>query len=597
MMTRKSYHKIIFRTYLGTLVLWGLICAVVEACMCWDFRIPGMDEHLLLPMLSTSRLVLTVSGLLFVLPALCTWALQTLVRITNNLEALTEEERTKSFVERLSRTQLFLPISLATLVFPVLQTQHICDSTFIPGMDFYSFAAFNFLAAWLLTLLFQCIARIRKSGRKALAIIGFILLGITYEIAATTYIFRRSEPTYIYFERRNSVEYPDGCDDEGSQSVYDAMNQEELADQQTERLLDVYDYYRDRDMNALFGVAGRVFEYTEYRNFDVGLSDDDSPEEIARKNAIAEENFNREQELSKFYAWFKELDGDDTNSLIDFLVKAMRSMNGRYNYKDFALYVDMLDMAYNDINANWSQDSDDPFAEIYRQASETPITWENFRTSNIITDPYVRYSVAKDGNAQHMLLWAYSFWGRRDNDGTKWLWRNLIDHILEVHPNTHYPESLLYNYSTMYTQASTRVKEFLTWYKANYWSFRELKAVSYDGQSRIEKIDHDQFTKYLHALEKSGYIAPQLLKRLETNFDRLGNAILGQKPNEWLREDPLIPGYNTYAGQFDEAVMITDSIVTPGQSMHVGTSVSGLGAFVENIDGEWYISGFSQGDR
>ena len=50
------------------------------------------------------------------LPALVTCIIVGLVRLTNKIEPLSEEERQQSFVERLSKTQLFIPLSLLLAV-------------------------------------------------------------------------------------------------------------------------------------------------------------------------------------------------------------------------------------------------------------------------------------------------------------------------------------------------------------------------------------------------------------------------------------------------------------------------------------------------
>ena len=69
-------------------------------------------------------------------------------------------------------------------------------------------------------------------------------------------------------------------------------------------------------------------------------------------------------------------------------------------------------------------------------------------------------------------------------------------------------------------RAKERATEFIDWYKANYWSFKELKAAKYDDEGKLVKLDRDELGKYVHALKQSNYLTPDLLKSLETTFDQ-----------------------------------------------------------------------------
>ena len=101
------------------------------------------------------------------LPALVTCIIVGLVRLTNKIEPLSEEERQQSFVERLSKTQLFIPLSLLLAVPSAFLASTIPD-IWIRGFFrvFSIFIAVHLFITWLLVLLLRRTTRIRKTGWK-----------------------------------------------------------------------------------------------------------------------------------------------------------------------------------------------------------------------------------------------------------------------------------------------------------------------------------------------------------------------------------------------------------------------------------------------
>ena len=115
------------------------------------------------------------------LPALVTCIIVGLVRLTNKIEPLSEEERQQSFVERLSKTQLFIPLSLLLAVPSAFLASTIPD-IWIRGFFrvFSIFIAVHLFITWLLVLLLRRTTRIRKTGWKIVLILLFILSTIAY---------------------------------------------------------------------------------------------------------------------------------------------------------------------------------------------------------------------------------------------------------------------------------------------------------------------------------------------------------------------------------------------------------------------------------
>lgn len=298
--------------------------------------------------------------------------------------------------------------------------------------------------------------------------------------------------------------------------------------------------------------------------------------------------------LSHFYNWlFVNCDTETFEPMVAYLKTALLQHESSINYTDYALRVDMLDLAFRELDA--SGEDENNFYRIFEYASEHPFKWTLY-CENFITDPYIRYTVDGDTDAQQLLLWAYTFWGRRYDEGSLWNWRHALNQLLDVHPNTHYPSDEIDKQRELMRHAEQRALDFIKWYKANYWSFQELRIAEYDQNGTLVKFDPEQAEKYLYAIEKSGYISPKLIQQIRSEFtavqNREGVKSGSQKSSGgWLRIDPLIPQYNTLAAQIEDAQCQTDFIRQAGQDMQLSTV--GLAIDVEWVNGEWLIYQFS----
>lgn len=94
-----------------------------------------------------------------------------------------------------------------------------------------------------------------------------------------------------------------------------------------------------------------------------------------------------------------------------------------------------------------------------------------------------------------------------------------------MYPNELYPAETVRSQTRNIARAKERATEFIDWYKANYWSFKELKAAKYDDEGKLVKLDRDELGKYVHALKQSNYLTPDLLKSLETTFDQMADSV------------------------------------------------------------------------
>ena len=173
----------------------------------------------------------------------------------------------------------------------------------------------------------------------------------------------------------------------------------------------------------------------------------------------------------------------------------------------------------------------------------------------------------------------------------------LLDQILDVYPNELYPAETVRSQTRNIARAKERATEFIDWYKANYWSFKELKAAKYDDEGKLVKLDRDELGKYVHALKQSNYLTPDLLKSLETTFDQMADSVktgkIGSGQGEWLRKDPLIDNYSAIAEEMNPITWEVDFIWdTRRQEMQLTSSDGNLNATVKGIDDQWMIDCF-----
>lgn len=601
-MTRPHYHRLFNRIYLGSLALMLLFCIWFEYAYYRMF--PGEGNPLFI--LKGTQLFATKNGvILLVLPALMTWVTAGLVWLTRKIEPLTDRERQKSFVGRLCVGQLFLPLSWLLLIPLALMIHNV--ELYTEVWILYLFSAAHLLVTWVLVLFLQRITRIRKTAWTVVCVVLFLLSGIVYGCLSTAGLYVCSEspvkscgescaPTAMDLEE----DEPGLCDD-FEKSFAEAP--QELAGNMVQTLLAVYDYC-DGDADELIAAAGPLLCYAFDRPYvDINLSYGEmSAEEIEQQSQIRRENFDREQSLSRFFNWlFDEVSFEDESAMYDRISHLLLLQDGRYDYERFARQVNMLDWAYRDLHrqgvetyGEYEGNASGIFTDMYEYASNTPLSWEKYDC--FITNPYVRYTVEQNYE-RTTLVWAYTFWGRRYNDGRLDACRRLLDKVLEVHPNTLFPADKMERQAELMRAAETRADDFLKWYKANYWAFRELKAAQYDDAGVLVKFDPEEYGQYIHALQNSGFLAPQLLESLEAATGQAADSVrtgnVRERRGEWLRTDPLIDNYDVIASEIDGITYRTERILKPDRKMCIVPSVTSLRVYVENINGVWFISRIS----
>lgn len=597
-MTRPHFHRIFNRIYLASLALMILFCGWLEYAYCRMYP----EEGIQLFTLKNTQLFATNRGfLLLVLPALTTWVIAGLVWLTRRTEPLTDTERQKSFIGRLDAGQLFLPLSWLLLLPLALMIFHA--ELYTEVWILYLFIGAHLLVTWLMVLFLQRITRIRETVRTVVCVVLFLLAAVAYGFLSTTVFYVCSESPVLSDRTAMDLETDEpGLYDDFEKSLAEAP--QELAGEMTQKLLEVYHFY-DGDPDLLIETAGPLLCYDPDRRYiRMNLSNRElSPDETERQSQARQANFERKQSLSRFFNWlFDQASFDDESDMYDRIRHLLLLQDGTYDYTRFAKQVDMLDWAYRDLlrqggekYGEYEDAAFDIFSEIYEYASHTQLIWENY--GGFITDPYVRYTVEQIPADETTLVWAYTFWGRRFNDGRLSACRRMLDKVLEVYPNTLFPADMMERQAASMHKAEARVGDFLKWYKANYWAFRELRAAQYDDAGVLVKLDSVAYGRYVHALRQSGFLAPQLLESLEATAGHAADSTrvdsVTERPGEWLRTDPLIVNYEDIASGIDDLTCRTERILEPARKMCIATSIEGLRVCVENIDGLWLIDKIS----
>lgn len=444
-----------------------------------------------------------------------------------------------------------------------------------------------------------------------LSTIAYILVSTIACDLASTDAFYWSES-----HRRSTSDNREYTESDAQRETPDCPDEEVVVSEETaERLADDAMYiYNQYDWAALGEdyVYSFVMECSEILEYNpnaiytpcILTSPEEIGEEKYREFAARDSmRFVVKQRLSRFYhqvfhSDYEDFDSEDFDTMLWWLKKALLKRKDAIDYNFFAKRVDMLDLAWRELNALGEKNGRDAFTDIYlqlckrgRHVSALARIWRLHHQSLCTL-----HGKQKFRRSISVALGLYVL-GRRSNDGTSAMWRILLDQILDVYPNELYPAETVRSQTRNIARAKERATEFIDWYKANYWSFKELKAAKYDDEGKLVKLDRDELGKYVHALKQSNYLTPDLLKSLETTFDQMADSVktgkIGSGQGEWLRKDPLIDNYSAIAEEMNPITWEVDFIWdTRRQEMQLTSSDGNLNATVKGIDDQWMIDCF-----
>lgn len=185
MISQKNYTSLFQKVYLLLELLFLLLWVAYETLSYLDANKlePGIGFDFFF--MEDSRLPIVAFCLLFVFPALGTWVVTGIVRLTSKLEPRTEQEQALSLAERKSKLQLFVLIAAALLVpFFICRILNIhIPAASLPRWMTYAAVLIHAGFSLLLVLFLRRLSACRKTSWKILASMLFVLTLITYPIA------------------------------------------------------------------------------------------------------------------------------------------------------------------------------------------------------------------------------------------------------------------------------------------------------------------------------------------------------------------------------------------------------------------------------
>ena len=607
-MSRDKYRILFRNVYMACLIVSVVACIgyayfEYENCIMYEVCGSQYEEHglswygkegLSWALFSTWKQPNMVLGLLFLFPAVATWVITGMVRLTSRIEPYSEEELQLSFVERKSGLQLYTWLSVLLLLpYTPYSLGHLFTEYFEPIWVCYAFALIHILGSCLMVLLLRSAIRFEKSFLKITVAMLFLLAACFYQVGIYTFFKHYGQPETYRMEL--GFEPSDFYSNDKTYADFESTNIETTATDMAQQLLE----YTKSGANQFLLKIKKLVPYNPDMTIDDILASDASvPESLKQSEESKDELLKAAKKLSRYYQWIFTMKADkEFNTILDVFKKELSRNTQLFNYKDYEMYVNILDVAYKDLNGDW-EDAEDPnskFYSIYNYAKTQPLTWEGADSHFYISHPYIRYKVENNKKAQKIMLWAYTFWGRRYNEETLWRFHEVLDEVLKVYPNTLFPEEEILHQNEQMYDAREMLCDFLNWYRINSKEYRKLKVAQYDNNQVIKTIDPTEMHKYIDALEKGNFMSHSLISKLREKYTTPGGipgtifANLTHESAGWLNEDPLLD-----TNLLPEAVTIADcnveEIIKPSETMRLSVFSNLWYIYMEYTDGAWRVT-------
>lgn len=431
-MSRKTYKRTIGLLYLLCLIIFDFLYLFLPTDLEAQRWYGSATVFIpLVPLWVTSIITLLV------------WAL---LRLTVPLESLTDEERNRPLLRRLNYLQLFACtgtlIAAIWAVSSFFMQRLVTDAIQISGQDLINFYLFHIITIAFASALLYAGAHTRKIGLILLCFLFFIVT-ISLNWFGLITVLNVSYNTNNPCENSSPDEYIEN-DDPVAETDYMTGNVQEWEEMDDEPgLMDeagnslvhyCKEYIQNKPKAGLTFTANLLMDYHDLQQEkpDENYAAESHPWSDKMKWIDAGDCYPLYL-LTSAILGQTDLNEDEVyetlcDQVLPVVVQELND-NNLYSGSQLETLINLLDYAYRDLQSP----EDEKLAALYNEmASDDFLHLETADLFPYFTQPYaVLHSDCDD----MQVIWAYSFWARRWNDGCISLCRRILDKILEIWPN------------------------------------------------------------------------------------------------------------------------------------------------------------------
>lgn len=427
-LSRKAYRMTLGATWLIGLIVIASVLVIFPAL----FR-EGMElkesNAILIPL---SPFYMAAVVLLLV------WAF---LRLAVPVQPLTEEERARPLLQRVSYLQLFacsgITIAAVSTVGDLLILPSLPETTLLTGWNTVFIFTFHCAAAALAAILLYTAARI---GRIAATLTGVLLfIAVVFAHLPVTLALLK------HITGTATEEVACSGETEDAQAVEEVPYTETDTEEDTDWMIAAatsvlhycLEYGKNTTTDSTLCFADQLL--IDFQNMQLEKPEEDyAAENSPRWNKTTSLNvrdYHYLYCLSALILGQTDLSEDEmyetvSERILPVILKGLHN-DGLYPSSQLESLVNMLDYAYYDLQSP----EDDKLASLYAD-----MTSGQFLPAMAVLLPCFNrpYAMVHSGFDEVHMLWAYSFWARRWKDGHTDVCRRLLDKVLETWPNTAY---------------------------------------------------------------------------------------------------------------------------------------------------------------
>lgn len=427
-LSRKAYRITLGLSYLISMIAIALALVLLPALFRERMELEGSNA-VLIPL---SPFYMAAVALLL------TWGF---LRLAVPLQPLTEDERARPLLQRLSYLQLFtcsgIIIAVVSTINELFILSSVPESTLLTRWNVVFIFAFHCATAALAATLLYAGARI---GRIAATLAGVLLfIAVVFAHLPVTHALLKHITETAPEETACSGGYEEM--ETVEEVPYTETDTEEDTDWMKSAATSVVRYCLEYGQNT---ATDSTLCFTDqllidFQNMQQKLPEEDDATQNSTRwdktTFLDKPDCHYLYRLSSLILDQADLSEEEiyetvNERILPLILEGLHD-NGLYPSSQLESLVNMLDYAYYDMQSP----EDDKLASLYAD-----MTAEQYGPvmSKLLPCFNRPYAMVHSGFDEVHLLWAYSFWARRWKDGHKEVCRKLLDKVLETWPNTTY---------------------------------------------------------------------------------------------------------------------------------------------------------------